>query len=218
MSRFIPILFFGLVSAACSSAHKAADMDASRESVMAMPGAQPRQVIQSATQKVEVKDLSRANGSVNQITEQAGGFVEEANIAESKSARYELRVPSSALNKVLDDLAALGVEEARTVSQQDVTAESVDLEAQLKNAKALRDRLHELVKRANAVKDIIEIEGQLRQVQTEIDSLEGRLKVLKSQVALSRISTTFEKKRQLGPIGYVVYGVGWALEKLFFWN
>ena len=49
------------------------------------------------------------------------------------------------------------------------------------------------------VEEILAIEGQLTRVQTEIDSLEGRLKHLLGQVEMASIRLTVKAKRVLGP-------------------
>ncbi len=45
--------------------------------------------------------------------------------------------------------------------------------------------------------------------------MQGRLDRLKSQVELSALSVTLQRDVVLGPLGYVGYGVWWALSKLF---
>lgn len=52
-------------------------------------------------------------------------------------------------------------------------------------------------------------------VHCEIDSREGRLKKLKSQVDYAEINLTLKRKKILGPLGYVAYGIAWLIEKLF---
>ncbi len=215
MRILLCVLAFSFVSCA----QKTVMMDSgSAEMAVTAAGSPQREIIKAATQRVEVKDLKVANQTIQETTTKLGGYVEESNLSEEKTARFEIRVPSANLDQALEAMAGLGKEEYREVSAVDVTGQSVDLEAQLKNSKTMRDRLQQLIAKATAVKDILEIETQLQRVQTEIDSLEGRLKLLKNQVALSKISLTLERERQLGPLGYVFYGVGWVVEKLFVLN
>jgi Domain of unknown function (DUF4349) len=52
-------------------------------------------------------------------------------------------------------------------------------------------------------------------VQTEIESMDGQLIRLKGQVDLATVTVTLERKRILGPLGYVAKGIAWAVGKLF---
>src|SRR5204863_4184026 len=125
------------------------------------------------------------------------------------------------LSEVLDHLARLGEERRRHVSSEDVTEKVGDLNAELANKKALRDRLRGVLARAKDVKDVLSVENELTRVQTEIDSLEGRLKKIRQDIGFSAISLTLdrpepEKKSEiLGPLGYLYVGTKWFITKLF---
>ena len=103
----------------------------------------------------------------------------------------------------------------KQIVSQDVTAETVDVEARLRNLIAVRDRLRGYLDRASSVAEIIEIERELARVQGEIDALEARLEYLRSSVAMAEISLRVERPRVLGPLGLVFAGVGWTLKNLF---
>lgn len=144
--------------------------------------------------------------------------MQSQSVQEAEQAYVTLRVPGPQLRPVLDLLAALGTEESRSVSSQDVTEQYIDTEARLKNAIALRDRLKALLGQAKDVKDILEIEKELTRVQADIDSMDGRLKKLKGQVDFAQIDLTLQRKKIYGPLGYVIYGIGWLIQKLFIIN
>jgi hypothetical protein len=109
----------------------------------------------------------------------------------------------------------LGEVSDQNIRTQDVTSEIVDYEARLANLIALRERMKVLLNRAEKIEDILVIEKEISRLQTEIDTYEGRRKVLRQQVALSDIRVTLEKKVALGPLGYIGYGLYWAVSKLF---
>lgn len=90
-----------------------------------------------------------------------------------------------------------------------------DDEARLRNSIALRGRLQQLLDRANNVEEALAIEKELARIQAEIESMRARLDRMKSEVELATLSLTLERKRVLGPLSYVGYGMFWALSKLF---
>ena len=176
---------------------------------------QGRSYVMSASQTVEVKEVEPAVKDVESIVKKTGGHVQSQSVSENERARLFLRVPPNQLLPTLDALAALGKEEHRSVSSEDVTEKYIDTEARLKNAIALRDRLKALLNQAKDVKDVLEIEKELARVQGDVDSMEGRLKKLKEQVDYATVDLTLNRRKILGPLGYIVYGVGWLIQKLF---
>ena len=73
---------------------------------------------------------------------------------------------------------------------KDVTEEYVDVEARLKANKELEQRYLEIMKKANTVSEMLEIEKEMGTLRADIESIEGRLNVLKSQVAFSTLTVT----------------------------
>lgn len=118
----------------------------------------------------------------------------------------------------MDSLSRIGTVTYRKISMDDVTAQYLDLEAEIKNKRALRDRLRQLLAKSETVKDTLAIEKELSRVQTELDQLEGRLKLLRSQVAMSTLNLNLERETIPGPLGVATKSTGWALKKLFVLN
>lgn len=179
---------------------------------------QGRVVITRATIEIEVEEVAPA---IEQATRLAGafeGYVENAMTSEEKSAHLRLRVPSSRLTEALDSLARLGRVTARGLSRDDVTAQSIDLEARVASFRAARDKLRELLDRAASVADAVAAQGELARVQAELDSLEAQLNTLQSSVALSELTVTLNRRLILGPLGLVASGLAKVIGKLFVWR
>lgn len=217
MLRLFATLLAALTLSACAAAggghYETAPSALGAREADAAPAA--RLLIRRASQRVEVEDPAAVAPRVVAVVEQAGGYVERSDIEHKKRSYMTLRVPSAKLDAVLVQLAALGEEKARELSSEDVTDQYRDLEARLNNARALRERLRELTRRATVVKELIELERELARVQTEIDTLEGQLKRMAGQVQLAQVGLTLEPRRIYGPLGYLVFGLGALLEKLF---
>ena len=120
------------------------------------------------------------------------GRMEQSTLTED-DYRATIRVPSASLEPLMDSLSELGRVSNRSISSDDVTEQFRDLEAEIKNTRALRDRLRDLLEKSTTVKDTLAIEKELVRVQTKLDQLEGRLKRLRSQVAYSSLSVEIEK-------------------------
>ena len=101
------------------------------------------------------------------------------------------------------------------MSAADVTEQYTDLETRLRNNLALRDRLQQLLQRAKDVEDVLAIEKELNRIQSEIETMQAQFDRLKSEVELSALSINLQRKRVLGPLGYIGYGFWWGFSKLF---
>ena len=73
----------------------------------------------------------------------------------------------------------------------DVTEEFLDIQARLKTKKELEYRYLALLKQAKDVSDILEIEEKMGQLRSDIESIEGRMKYLQSQVRFSTLTVSF---------------------------
>jgi hypothetical protein len=173
-----------------------------------------RLLVKRGNIRIEVETVSFASGKVEAIVKRVGGHVFSARESDD-GATIQIRVPAGRLDESLDELSKVGQELSRKVSSEDVTEGVLDLEARLKNSVALRDRLRELLSRTKDMKETLELEQQLARAQTDVDSLEARLKRLKTDVALSVVDIDLTRRVRLGPIGWVGARVGWLFTKLF---
>jgi Domain of unknown function (DUF4349) len=174
-----------------------------------------RIAIRRAELTLEVEDVAKAAAAAAQVAEARGGFAENQTVTDERTGWVSLRVPADRLDETLAALAALGHEKSRSVSSEDVTEQYLDLETRLRNARELRDRLRALLAKGATVTDLVAVETELARVQTEIESMDGQLTRLKGQVDLATVTVTLERKRILGPLGYVAKGIAWAVGKLF---
>ena len=173
-----------------------------------------RLLIRRAALDVVVDDVARAAARAQAILVRSNGYVEREQRAE-RSATFTLRVPEASLEAVLDSLATLGRVESRTLSAEDVTEQAIDLDARLKALLVTRDRLRQLHEKASTVSDVIAVERELARVQGEVDSLEGRLKHLRTSAALAEVQLSVRQKVVLGPLGVVAQALGTVITKLF---
>lgn len=218
---YAPLLLLAAIG--CSTA--AAVRPATRAGVAPVataPGAAPppvstdaaRMLVRRGAMDVVVDDVARAAGRAQSVLVGANGYVERGQRSE-RSASFTIRVPEASLDAVLDSLATLGRVASRTVSAEDVTEPAIDLDARLQALIATRDRLRQLHDKAVTVAEVIAVEHELARVQGEVDSLEGRLKHLRSTAALATVELSIRQKIVLGPLGVVAQAVGNLLAKLF---
>ena len=174
-----------------------------------------RMFIRNASLSIDVYDLEESVQKVTKITENAKGYVKQKSKSGEKNASLYLRVPSDKLKSVVEEIAKMGKVTEKEVSSKDVTEKYVDINARLKNKIVLRDKLKKLLEKAKSVKDILAIERELNRVQSDIDSMQGRMNSLESKIEFAELDVYFNRKPILGPLGYVFKGFWWGVEKMF---
>lgn len=168
-----------------------------------------RKRIRRAEVDLVVEDGAAAFADIRSLAQRSGGFVESADLAEpEQGARgtVVIRVPAEGLDDVLDELAALGLEEPATrISTEDVTEEFIDLDARLKNLRVLEAELQELLAEVRGADDpepaqLFTVFDRLRQVRDEIEQIEGRRRLLQDQVSLSKITIHLEERAEAAAV------------------
>jgi len=157
-----------------------------------------RMLVVSARATLDVDSVAPVALRLRKLTDGLGGFVASSS-AETGSdlvhtAEYEVRVPNARFDQLLDGLRRLGRLAALDVSSEDVGEEYVDVDARLRNAHRLEERLLALVsERTGRLRDVMEIERALASVREDIERLEGRVRYLRHNVALSTLTVTLRE-------------------------
>ncbi|HEX5136458.1 MAG TPA: DUF4349 domain-containing protein [Planctomycetota bacterium] len=149
--------------------------------------AQDRLLIRTGELTVRSGNPEEVGARAERLVGASGGYV-----ITRENNTYVFRVPAEKFDEVFAQLAALGAVAHRRMDASDVTEEVQDLELRLRNARALRDRYEELLKRAEKVEDVLAIQKELAAVTETIERLEGQLKARMTDVKMSRITLRLE--------------------------
>jgi hypothetical protein len=158
-----------------------------------------RKVIYDAEMQLEDAETRATFERLTALVQGSGGFVAAATVQEVEEEDDQpfismtVRVPADRLTATL---TAIRQEADRVVSEslvsQDVTEEFVDIEAQLRNLRALETELLALLAelRDNTDADpskLLQVFEQIRQTRGEIERLEGRKQLLENLVAMATL-------------------------------
>lgn len=146
-----------------------------------------RKLIRNGDISLEVSDLEKTQVAIEDWVKEFGGYISGSNNGE-KSSSYTVRIPSEKFDSAMDAVGSLGTLKNKNISTQDVSEQFYDLQSRLETKKVLRDKLNGYLRQANSMQDILKVESELNSVQSDIESMEGRLKRLTSQIDFSTIS------------------------------
>lgn len=152
-----------------------------------------RQVIKTGSMTITVAHPADAADEASRIVESAGGRIDSrtehaATDGDKGSASLTVRIPSAKLTSTIEQLDKLGTVEDVSISSNDVTAQSQDLDARITALRTSVDRLLELMAKATSTQDLITIESALSERQGNLESLEAQQRQLKDQVDLSSVT------------------------------
>ena len=163
------------------------------------PQINKKKIIKNGSISIKTNDIAKSKSKIDQIVKKLNAYYDSEEFNNSEQAiSFDLiiRIPSNEFEKTLQ-LLEQGEDEItnKSIHANDVTEEFVDLETRLKNKKAYLEKYKQLLSRASTIKDILEIEENVRVIQEEIESKEGRLKYLSDQVAYITLSINLYKEK-----------------------
>lgn len=163
----------------------------------------PSQIIKNATIDFTVSSADSSHIRIQQMIAEYNAYLNLDKRLQSPEAivqKLQIRVSPENFDKLIDAIMKESIyTETKDISADDVTAQFVDMEARLKSKHDVEKRYTDLLNRAQKVNDILVIESNRRQIQEEIESMEGNLRLMRDQVAYSTIYLTITQKIKVAP-------------------
>jgi hypothetical protein len=158
-------------------------------------------IVRTAALTLTTKEFDKARLRLDDILKRHHGYVGQLNVTTPVGAgstfTSTLRVPADQLEATLADLKGLGRVESESQSGQEVTAQYVDLQARLSNARNTEERLTDLLRqRTGKLSDVLAVENEIARVRGEIEQMEAEKKNLANQVTYATITATVQEDYQ----------------------
>ncbi|GAA2548982.1 DUF4349 domain-containing protein [Winogradskya consettensis] len=176
-------------------AEKQVEQDSTAEDKQKSPdlAVDQRAIVYTGSITVRVDDVNTKAAQVTAIVTGAGGFIggddrSSSGDKGSAQATLTLRVPAAKFSNVIDQLAGLGKEEQRGISTEDVTEETVDLDARILTQTARVDSGRKLLGQAKSLNDLVMLEREVATREADLASLQAKKRRLADLTALSTIT------------------------------
>jgi len=171
-----------------------------------------KKIIKTGNVSIEVTSLSELENTVQDFATKYNGYITNSNMNET-SFHITVKIPSANFETAINSAGDLGKIKNRSVSSEDVSDTYYDLQTRLETKKTMQKKLESYLSSAKNMSDLLEIEKQLNNVTSEIESMEGRMKRLTNQIDYSTIWFSFYL-----PSGYNNEGFDWPDLKEAFRN
>ncbi len=174
----------------------------------------------SFTLEANEADAKVFGGQIIDKTKSLGGY-----LSQRSSNALTVRVPAKEFGAASDFIRNLSKVKYENVTAQDITMQYSDLKIRLDVQQKMLARYQDLLKKADSVKDAVEVERELGRITERVEQLKGQIRYYDNQVSFSTINvnfqepyTAFTKEKKPGPLGWVFYGAYVAIKWLFIWD
>ncbi len=167
-----------------------------------------RKLIKTVSMDVETEEYDVLLPKINARIEELGGYIE--NLEENQDrygyqgriryASITARIPKEQLDAFVTEVAKESNVLNRQERVEDVTLTYVDLESHKKVLLAERERLMELLAKAETMEDIIAVESRLSEVRYQLESMESQLRIFDNQIDYSTVHINVSEVERLTPI------------------
>jgi predicted RNase H-like HicB family nuclease len=161
-----------------------------------------RMIIKDAQIRLQVEDTGVAIDRTTQIVEDVRGYIISSRVwyqdYRDNSYQYStitIGVPVDQFERTLRRLRdiALNVLDENATGE-DVTDQYVDLESELENLEAPRDRIRGFLEQAETVEEALKVNQELSEIEGQIAEIKGRMNYLEDRAAYSTITINLEPK------------------------
>lgn len=165
-------------------------MEVSSSNGVVPPAPDPRKLIARGNVDIKVKPEN-----VDSIYDNINALIRKYNGYKSSEKQNEYRytvsasIPSASFETFTDALSKVGGKMSeKNIDVQDVTDHYTDLVSEIKSKEAALDQYRVLLKRANKISEIIEIQTKIDYIQQDLDRMNGRRVNIDRKVAYSEVN------------------------------
>ena len=154
---------------------------------------QERIIVRNADMSVQSDDPGATVDAIADLASARGGWVVNSVAQDRGSYNITIRVPAELLDAVIDEISrSVAKVESIQSDSSDFTEEFIDLSARQTTIQETVDALTELLRNANydEVEELLEVQREITRWQTELESIDGRLRFIRQSADFSRLHVT----------------------------
>ncbi|MCK9480959.1 MAG: DUF4349 domain-containing protein [Bacteroidia bacterium] len=150
-----------------------------------------KKIIKDGSMSIKTGNLNKSKQAIDQLLKRFNAYYENESLEKDYNQiayNLRIRVAADSFDKFIAAIeTGEGDIRGKNIQVRDVTGQYIDLSTRLESKKEYLNRYKELLSKANSVKDILEIENSISNLQAEIESIEAQFKVLNQQISESTL-------------------------------
>ncbi len=152
-----------------------------------------RKIVKTASLSIRTKEYDVFMTALSQKVAQYGGYVEaseEYNYSANanRNASMKVKVPAESLDKFIEELSVIGTITSKNITSSDITDSYISVESQIKALKTEEETLLGILKKAENLSDVIELQDRLSQVRADLETMEKQKQSYDGMVSYSGIT------------------------------
>lgn len=178
------------------------------DAVIGTSASTERKLVVTLDYTIETKDLDALDASILEETKKLGGYIESSSKDGPKEytedswydgkryASYVVRIPSEKLDAFATALEGESNVTNKSTNTEDITLQYIDTDSRRQSLREEETRLTEMLKKAETVDEMIQIENALTEVRSSLKDLETQIRYYDNQVDYSTVNISVTETRE----------------------
>ncbi|MGX8699369.1 MAG: DUF4349 domain-containing protein, partial [bacterium] len=154
-------------------------------------------IIYSASATIQTRDFEGSLAKLEALLGENGAYLDASTVngksysyygSNLRSASFTIRVPVANFGSLTGSLEGIGNVLSLSRYNENITERYYDSQSRLDTYRVEEERVLEMLKKAETVSDMLELESRLSDIRYEIESLESRLRTWQKQVDYSTVT------------------------------
>jgi Domain of unknown function (DUF4349) len=168
----------------------------------------PPMIARTAELSLTTNQFDKARTALEEILKRHSGYLGQLNVnapaGAGRTLDATLRIPADQRDIAIAEIKKLGRVDSESQTGEEVTAQYVDLEARLTNARNTEERLTEVLRqRTGKLADVLAVEEAIARVRGEIEQMGAEKKSLSKRVEfltlVVKVTEDYRAQLQLAP-------------------
>ena len=167
-----------------------------------------RKLIRTIRLELQTKEYDELLDGIGKKIQEMNGYIENSSVwgnsytsSSTRNCEYTVRIPSDRLDEFVQVVGELGNVVYKNEYVEDVTLQYVDVESHKKALEIERDRLLELLEKAENLEDLLAIESRLSDVRYELENYGSQKRYLDNQIDYSTVSLSITEVERITDTG-----------------
>ncbi len=163
-----------------------------------------RKIIYESELRIEVTSFDDIPARVKDVVKAHDGYVASSSLdgisGTRRSGTWVIKVPIRKYADFLDQAGKLGELQSQNENSTEVTAQFYDLEGRIRTKKQEESRMLKHLEEDTAkLEETLAVERELMRIRTELESMQGRMRLLAHQVDFSTVTLHVQEYRDYQP-------------------